>query len=182
MENRAIARRCVGACRAILLLALAGCIPSAPHRELAAGDDAPAALSTGPGVQVVWIVGDADLLACRNRARELRALKARHGSRMRLVLVVVGGGPELAKGFLRVERLDAELTEIGRGKFREEFGAAAFPALLIVEDGRIRAAWRDLAKDDAPPPTAPGDLSAVLGTLLPGSERDAGTHHEARGV
>ncbi len=165
MENRTAARRHVSIGLRIAAAALAtGCARGAPVPPLAVGDPSPELLAGGPGVHVAWLVREDDLLGCRTRARELRALGARHPSRMRLTMVVVGESTGLAEGFIRRERLAATLRTAAARTYRDQLGATPLPALLVIEDGRVRALWSGAPES---PPTETAALAAVLARLVP---------------
>jgi hypothetical protein len=162
MENRATARRIVGIGLRIAAAALAaGCARGAPAPPLAVGDPSPELLAGGPGVHVVWLVREGDLLGCRTRARELRALGARHPSGIRLTMVVVGESTGLAEGFIRRERMDATLRTAADRAYRDQLGATPLPALLVIDAGRVSALWSGAPEDP------PAEAAAVLARLVP---------------
>ena len=118
-----------------------GACADASSSVLRTGTAAPAAVARTTGPAILWVIRDADVLACRTPAREMRALQASYGDRLRIAVVAVGDRPRLVPGFIREERLAAELVPVSGSVFRREFGRVVLPAVVVVNGGRVVGVW-----------------------------------------
>lgn len=92
------------------------------------------------GLEIVWLIRAEDYLTCETAAFALRRAASRpEAPVLRVVLVGDDGG--LAEGFLRTERVDAQLVRISARELRQHFGGVPLPALYIGRRGAVHRLW-----------------------------------------
>lgn len=89
-------------------------------------------------LSVVWMFSDGDLIACEPPTSVLRALRTRLGDRVDVSAVYVGDErAEFAQGFLRSERLDVPVRQIGHREYRLRFADRKLP-IVVADNGTRR--------------------------------------------
>jgi hypothetical protein len=101
---------------------------------------APAAVSPAP-VTVEWAFRRDDLMTCRTSAGELRHLRARFGSQVRIQVVAVDTDAEYVASFLRTERLEAGVTFLSEREYRTRYGNEATPVVFASLPGGGRVVF-----------------------------------------
>ncbi|HVG45855.1 MAG TPA: hypothetical protein VM890_14035 [Longimicrobium sp.] len=166
--------------KAALLLCLAaglGACADAAGAVLRTGASAPVAVVSAGRPTILWVVRDADVLACRTPAREMRALQAAYGDRFGIAVVAVGDRPRLVPAFIREERLAAELVPVSERVYRERFGRVVLPAVVVVKGGRVVGVWDgSRATSEAVRTGRRVHAADVLRQLLDGSGAVAGAY------
>ena len=127
---------CVG-----VVACLSGCSQGEDSRvQLAVGAPAPSTWATDPaGVLIGWAFRPEQLITCETAAYQLRAWRGRFGSAVALSVVTIDSEAELARTFLRAQRLsDVPVKALPEKEFHRAFGSLAEPMLYVIENGRIR--------------------------------------------
>lgn len=99
---------------------------------------------------VIWVMKGEDYLGCATAAGDLRRLQRRYGDRIRMSLLYVGDNPDRVAGFIRRERIDAEIGTFSPREFRRAFGRTRLPAFFVADHSRVLA--RALSPDGRRPP------------------------------
>lgn len=134
MDRRAAARLTL-----VLAWAAAACEPTAAPRP---GSPLPdlGAHAGSAGIEVLWMLRDRDVYACRSAAVALR--RARQGSQpVQLTIVAVGRNEQLVEPFVRAQRLRARVVRLTLREFIARAGPVHLPALMVARDGRITHLW-----------------------------------------
>lgn len=128
---------------AALVVAASGAMPGRARSPGAVvGDSVPALWRyTDPDhVLVTWVLRPDHLVACETAAAELRELRRRFGTRMRLAIVSEATERETLIAFLNRQRLgDPQLQLLESGEFARLFGPLTSPRLYVMREGRVTA-------------------------------------------
>jgi hypothetical protein len=170
-------------CAVAGLLLLGGCgAPASKVAALGPGSVAPPALaaSADTAVRATWVFDGADLLRCRNSARELRRLQARFGERVEIAAVAVDAERETVESFMRNERIRASVRYLEGGGGRDARGVQR-PALYLVKGRTVAAVYLGVPFDDAESIEA-RDVEGAVASLLgrSGASGIAGENHSSR--
>ena len=92
-------------------------------------------------VTVEWAFHRDDLMTCRTSARDLRHLRARYGSQLRIQVVAVDTDAEYVASLLRTERLEAGVTFLSEREYRARYGKEATPVVFASEVGGVRVVF-----------------------------------------
>lgn len=115
--------------------------PTLPARTLehshASSTASTGVLAEGDSVTLQWVFRAGDLLSCRTSARDLRHASLAYGSRVKIHAVAVATDVELVRGFLRSERLTAEVVPVSEREYRQHLGSVPTPSVAIVQNGRM---------------------------------------------
>ena len=165
------------------LLFLGGCrAPASNIATLVPGSVAPPVLaaSAQTAVRATWVFDGADLLRCRNSARELRRLQARFGERVEIAAVAVDADRETVESFMRNERIRAQVRYLESGGGRDARGVQR-PALYLVTGRTVAAVYLGVPFDDAKS-IETRDVEGAVASLLgrSGASRIAGENHSSR--
>ena len=166
MVNRYTCRRALTRGTAALLLA-SGCrAPGSAVAALVPGSRAPLVLaaSADSAVRATWVFDGADLLRCRNSARELRHLQARFGERMEIAVVAVNAERESVESFMRRERIRARVRYLEPGENGDARGVQR-PALYLVKGRTVEAVYLGVPFDDTESIKA-RDVEGAVASLL----------------
>lgn len=115
-------------------------------RALRPGDPAPRwrADAGASGTELLWLLRDRDVYACRSAAFALRRLGAA-GLDLHLRVIGVGSDGRLIEDFVRSQRIRADLASLNASEYRRHFGATDLPALVLVQNGRVTHVWASAA-------------------------------------
>jgi hypothetical protein len=91
---------------------------------------------------VAWVFRGEDCLSCFTPAYDLRRLQAEHGDRLRLWTVAVQDPGDLARPFLKRERIETVHRSLDMDAYRKAFGRTELPALYLSLRDTIRGLWR----------------------------------------
>lgn len=165
------------------LLLLGGCgAPASNVATLVPGSVAPPVLaaSAETAVRATWVFDGADLLRCRNSARELRRLQARFSDRVEIAAVAVDAEREPVESFMRSERIRAQVRYLGKGGSSDARGVQR-PALYLVKGRTVAAVYLGVPFDDAESIKA-RDVEGAVASLLgrSGASRVAGGNPSSR--
>ena len=149
----------------LLLGAVAACALD-PREPLDVGDAVPSVGPPPSGPAVIWVFRQESCLGCglAPDAAGLASLGHRHGSRIEIVAVAVGGNTDedrrLVENFLRQRRLQATVVLASPQGHARSFGAAPLPSLYLAHQGVVLMA---LGPDDG---NSPNDRLAAIGRRL----------------
>jgi hypothetical protein len=101
---------------------------------------APAPASSAP-VTLEWAFHRDDLMTCRTSASDLRRLRARFGSQLRIQVVAVDTDAEYVAALLRVERLEAGMTLLSEREYRARYPNEPTPAVFASQAGGVRVVF-----------------------------------------
>lgn len=133
----------------IAAVGLASCrSTTAADHALAPGSRAPPALAGPPGaIRVIWVFSGADLLRCRNSARELRHVDARFGLAVELTAIAVDASEHDVRSFLRAQRVPASVRHLRKSEAVAVRGIR-WPAVYVVQGNIVKAAYLGVPLDD----------------------------------
>jgi glutathione S-transferase len=99
-------------------------------------------LADSAGATVLtWVFDADDCLACVTPAAALRRIVARQRATMRLRLLAVASDSAVVAGFLRQERLRAEVVRLSESRARAVLGPLTRPALLLTRGRTLVKMW-----------------------------------------
>ena len=122
---------------ALSLLAVLGC--ARKSTALDRGERVPALAlgATAAPVGVVWVLRPDDFLTCQTAADGVRQLQQRFGASLPIRVVHVGPHPAWVRGFLRRQRIEADVTPMTERVFRKQFHRAPAAWLYLVRRGVV---------------------------------------------
>ena len=136
-----VCRTLVSLTAALAAILGAGAAPLGAQPAAArAAASATAAVSPAP-VTVEWAFHRDDLMTCRTSARDLRHLRSRYGSQLRIQVVAIDTDAEYVTSLLRTERLEAGVTFLTEREYRARYGVEATPVVFASEAGGVRVVF-----------------------------------------